>query len=388
MNKLNIINNYTNMIENYANKKAISIIDEVINNSINFMKKKIFKSYITSSNCFRYNNLINFLKKISKKSKKYITTIDNNVPILIGLFTINTHKNCIIIVNGYKNNFHYNFEDNSDIYNIEILFYGKGNLKIYNKFLNFMGLNKENNEYNKNDIIASYDIVAKNSSDWYSYRDDCKKRKFDSYFLDDNIKKEIVTFIKNWESNKEIFNKKGLKYKTGLLLYGAPGTGKSTLAHVLASEFNFTLVNIDTATFDDLNLTEVSQAINNEYGKVLVFIDEIDVLFKSRDEKLTDEENKRVTKLLQFLDGSVSPDNVLFVATTNYIDRLDKAILRKGRFDKIIELCNISKQKAFEMCKSFNLSDKDTEIILKKYNTSSNINPSELQNDIIQFCKE
>lgn len=59
--------------------------------------------------------------------------------------------------------------------------------------------------------------------------------------------------------------------------------------------------------------------------------------------------NANIKQLLQFLDSSQSPNNVIFIATTNYIDRLDHALVRKGRFDLKIELDDFNKDTARKM---------------------------------------
>ena len=92
--------------------------------------------------------------------------------------------------------------------------------------------------------------------------------------------------------------------------------------------------------------------------------------------------------MLSFLDSPQSPTNVVFIATTIYRDRLDKALLRKGRFDLEIELNDIDKECAFKMCKGFGLSDSEASSLLKdKYSDATSINPSELQLTIINNIK-
>src|SRR5699024_11001140 len=94
----------------------------------------------------------------------------------------------------------------------------------------------------------------------------------------------------------------------------------------------------------------------------------------------------RISKLLTFLDSPQSPNNVIFVATTNFYDRLDKAVLRKGRFDIAEEMTDIHKEAAYEMCRSFNLSDDDINKIMSK--TEFPVNPSTLQNSILNTFKK
>jgi SpoVK/Ycf46/Vps4 family AAA+-type ATPase len=186
-------------------------------------------------------------------------------------------------------------------------------------------------------------------------------------------------------ANKDIFVERGLMFKTGILLYGSPGTGKSSLATAIASYLGCDMIIIDTSTFDKLKINEVTNSIDADDDMYVVLLDEVDTLFKSRDDKdITDDQKKVVDKLLAFLDSAQSPNNVVFVATTNYIDNLDKAVRRKGRFDKEFEILDISVETAKRMCQGFNL-DKETtdEIITSRMAKGDRINPADLQVEII-----
>ena len=108
----------------------------------------------------------------------------------------------------------------------------------------------------------------------------------------------------------------------------------------------------------------------------------IDTVFTNReDDASTDKQRSTISKLLQFMDSQHSPTNVVFVATTNYKDRLDDALMRKGRFDKIIHLGDIDYNAAIEMCKGFNLTQ--DQINSLKLDKNSTFNPAELQDRIL-----
>ena len=76
--------------------------------------------------------------------------------------------------------------------------------------------------------------------------------------------------------------------------------------------------------------------------------------------------------------------NVIFVATTNYIERLDKALLRKGRFDIIEEMGNVDRDVAMEMIMSFDLTEEDGNELL---NGNDTVNPAQLQDNILSLIK-
>lgn len=242
-----------------------------------------------------------------------------------------------------------------------------------------------------NDTNMMYSISARNSEDgqyWTCVGSTFNARPMDTLFFDKDIKNKICKHLDDWLTNEEVYKDRGLTFKTGILLYGVAGTGKSSLASAIATYLNCGLITIDTATFADLNITEVVESINADNNRYVILIDEIDTIFTSRDEdNITDSQKVRTSKLLSLLDSQQSPNNVIFVATTNYVDKLDKAVIRKGRFDMSIELGNISKDTAMEMCKSFNLTKEQSMKAISEFE-GREINPAELQNVILTVISD
>ena len=374
----NILNNAKNNMINFASKNVVDYI-------INSFETKFTVCYTFHSYNAEYSNCIKLLKIISKDTKKHIKKV-NKTEVLFGSYIINTSKKCKIIVNSSKNIKYSNGEDNGfPASTFSLFIIGKDKLLIKKKIDSFLNSYFRGN--NNNNLLQGFELFVKND-DWYAYRISEEKRLFNTYFLNPNIKSSITNFINNWLKNKKLFESRNLKYKTGLLLHGKPGTGKTTLAKIIASEYNFTFININVSDFDKLNISEITECINNEYNSCLIFIDEIDVLFKSRDNEISEEATKRISKLLSFIDGSNSPNNCIFVATTNYFDRLDSALLRKGRFDLIIELGNLDYKTAIDMCKSFKISNTEAEKLLYDKFDNKNINPAELQDALIKYISE
>lgn len=242
-----------------------------------------------------------------------------------------------------------------------------------------------------NDTNMMYSISARNSEDgqyWTCVGSTFNSRPMDTLFFDKDIKNKICKHLDDWLANEEVYKDRGLTFKTGILLYGVAGTGKSSLASAIATYLNCGLITIDTATFADLNITEVVESINADNNRYVILIDEIDTIFTSRDEdNITDSQKVRTSKLLSLLDSQQSPNNVIFVATTNYVNKLDKAVIRKGRFDMSIELGNISKDTAMEMCKSFNLTKEQSMKAISEFE-GKEINPAELQNVILTVISD
>lgn len=368
----------------YVNFRANMVVSNLESKAIEFIGRAIKTRFTipikVTSSTIDYSKYIDLLKKIDKKFKKHSIELNGNY-FIDGIFVINTNKNAMILVYGYPQ---INNNDGGIFYTLEMYIVGTNSLNILKTIKSYI----ESRTNNGSDSTIPLFEISGDNNGWVSIKSYVEKRGFDTLFFDGNIKEDILDHIDNWEKSADVFEKRGLTHKTGILVYGKPGTGKSTLAKALASELNYNLISIDSSTFDQINLIELTNAINNDNMKAVIFIDEIDAIFKSReDQETTDDQKARVNKLLSFLDGINSPNHSIFVATTNYYNNLDAAIKRKGRFDRIIELTDINKNTAFKMCKSFGLSDESCNNIINTYKTKS-INPADLQEKIISCIRK
>lgn len=303
----------------------------------------------------------------------------NNNPILKGEFILHLDKATYLYVSANTGK-----EDGANsCTNIYMYVFGR---KMYKWFKIIADKSQYVSESN-----MMYSISAKSSEDggfWTCVGSTFNPRPMDTLFFDKDIKDKIAKHLDDWLANEEVYKSRGLTFKTGILLYGVAGTGKSSLASAIATYLNCGLISIDTATFEDLNITEVVESINADNNRYVILIDEIDTIFTSRDdETITDKQKVKTSKLLSLLDSQQSPNNVIFVATTNYIDKLDKAVIRKGRFDMAVELGNISRDTAMEMCKSFNLTDAQSLKAIEMFNDRE-INPAELQTVILTIISD
>ncbi|HAU86585.1 MAG TPA: hypothetical protein DCW90_14175, partial [Lachnospiraceae bacterium] len=153
------------------------------------------------------------------------------------------------------------------------------------------------------------------------------------------------------------------------------GTGKTTFAKVLATKYDLDLVK--------LNLSDLSKLITksefwDQIEHSIVVLEDIDCLVSKRDERVATADRENFQALLQLLDGLNSCKKTIFLATTNYIDRLDPALIRDGRFDIKIEMKNFDHNEAVKMCNKFEVN---SENILR--DEKFPINPAYLQNKII-----
>lgn len=153
--------------------------------------------------------------------------------------------------------------------------------------------------------------------------------------------KEVISYIEN----KEKYSLIGAEMPKGILLEGPPGTGKTLLAKAIASETNSTFITMSGSEFVELfvgmGASRVRDLFDNarENKPSIIFIDEIDAVGRQRGAGINmanDEREQTLNQLLYEMDGFNNNDDVVVIAATNRKDVLDQALLRPGRFDRII----------------------------------------------------
>lgn len=261
-------------------------------------------------------------------------------------------KNFIALVVDTKQ---YNDEDNNeDSIIVSIYFIGKKARKLSDKYVaEYEDFYKEwKKENNKTYVYTSYN------------RGESRIFKtFDQYIFSN--KDKVLKYIDHWKKNiPTYYEKYNMTPKLSILLYGKPGTGKSTFYQCLARYLNF----------DNCCLINTSNIYDKFPTLGFYIIDEIDLFCKSRkatskdgeDGAFNKENSYMLQQLLAFLDnpptfdyrldnGQTYPISVV-VATTNYFDQLDDAVKRYGRFDLQIELKDFNKSEAEEMCDLYDLT--------------------------------
>lgn len=142
-----------------------------------------------------------------------------------------------------------------------------------------------------------------------------------------------------------LFERAGIRPPKGILLYGAPGTGKTLLAKALARESEANFISVKGPQLLSMWVGESERGVREVFRKArqaapcIVFFDEIDAVAPQRggggDNQVTE---RVVSQLLTELDGIEELKGVVVVAATNRMDRVDPALLRPGRFDFLVEL--------------------------------------------------
>jgi proteasome regulatory subunit len=145
----------------------------------------------------------------------------------------------------------------------------------------------------------------------------------------------------------EQFDAVGIDPPSGVLLHGPPGTGKTMLAKAVANETNATFIKMAGSELVQKFIGEGARLVRDlfelasEHEPAIIFIDEIDAVASTRTESKTSgdaEVQRTMMQLLSEMDGFDDRGEIRIIAATNRFDMLDRAILRPGRFDRLIEV--------------------------------------------------
>ncbi|MDP2218177.1 MAG: proteasome-activating nucleotidase [Methanolobus sp.] len=163
----------------------------------------------------------------------------------------------------------------------------------------------------------------------------------------DDVLKEVIESVELPLTEPELFERIGIEPPTGVLLYGAPGTGKTLIAKAVASRAQATFIRMSGSDLIQKFVGEGARLVKDVFqmardkAPTILFIDEIDAVGGMRTHDGTTgsaEVNRTMLQLLAEMDGFDATNNVKIIAATNRIDLLDPALLRPGRFDRVIEV--------------------------------------------------
>jgi transitional endoplasmic reticulum ATPase len=181
----------------------------------------------------------------------------------------------------------------------------------------------------------------------------------------DEAKQSIIEAVEWPIKNPEKFTKMGIKAPRGILLYGPPGTGKTLIAKAVSKESNANFISVKGPEIFSKWLGESEKAIREIFKKArqvspcVIFFDEIDSVASMPGMESTDSHTSErvLNQLLTEMDGLESLKDVVVIAATNRPNLLDPAIIRPGRFDRLVYIGSPDRKGRLKI---FNIHTNDT----------------------------
>lgn len=227
--------------------------------------------------------------------------------------------------------------------------------------------------------------------DWRVFGKPRRKRVIDSVILDKGIKESIIDDVKEFLESGSWYNDRGIPYRRGYLLYGPPGSGKTSFIQALAGEFDY---NIAIMNIGEPNLTDdrLAYLMNNIPERTILLLEDIDAAFNRREQSKEQGYSSGVTfsGLLNALDGVASAEEVITFMTTNHPEKLDPALLRPGRIDVKVLIDNASDYQIEKMFQRFYDNEEKLDKFMKKFKDLElpYVSTAQLQGLFVQFKED
>ena len=331
-----------------------------VNNGTDLMNMII--KYVASLDTINHYNAGKFkIETITDENETTIKKYDLILKSPYGKYTIN-YNNSNIIFDYRVDNTIIGTQYHADIYSI--LYLSSNESKEI--LLDFIETARKYNEVIpkeiKNEFISVYQFDTQHLR--WCRLSQLKKRNIDSVYLDKDKLENLKEDMDNFMNSEEEYAKYGIPYKRNYLLYGLPGTGKTSLIFALASLYNMSVAifsfvpNIDDAVF--------MKCINSLSNNAILVLEDIDGLFSDRYKDYNNKSMISFSGVLNTLDGMGRKDKLITFLTTNHKQNLDQAILRPGRIDYKLEFTYASNYQLRKMYEVY-IGDDNIELFIKKF---------------------
>mmetsp|Transcript_6597 Transcript_6597/g.25461 ORF Transcript_6597/g.25461 Transcript_6597/m.25461 type:complete len:488 (-) Transcript_6597:27-1490(-) len=190
-------------------------------------------------------------------------------------------------------------------------------------------------------------------TDWRPFGAPVKKRPLSSVVLHKGVKEGLLDDLGEWHQSREWYRNRGIPYRRGYLLYGPPGSGKSSFIMAIAGHFNYGICMLSLSD-DSLTDDRLALALSVVPKGCIVVLEDVDAAFvQRRSGSGMGVASVTFSGLLNCLDGVLSGEDRIIFMTTNHIDRLDPALIRPGRVDMVQYLGDADSEQVARFFKTF-----------------------------------
>jgi chaperone BCS1 len=198
-------------------------------------------------------------------------------------------------------------------------------------------------------------VYSARGMEWAPLGDPRKKRPLASVVLDAGVKESIVSDVRDFLSRQQWYVDRGIPYRRGYLLFGPPGSGKSSFIQALAGELDFGVAMINLS---EMGMTDdkLAYLLTKLPKRCLLLLEDADAAFVNRRQRDSDGysgASVTFSGLLNALDGVAAGEERIAFLTTNHIDRLDPALIRPGRVDMMLRIGEATRYQAGQMWDRF-----------------------------------
>ncbi|WP_417209278.1 AAA family ATPase [Antarctobacter sp.] len=183
--------------------------------------------------------------------------------------------------------------------------------------------------------------------DWWDHVCDLSRRALDTIVAEDDRIERLRDDMAWFYDNEDWYRTRGVPWRRGYLLFGPPGTGKSSVIRALASDLGKDLASVSLASAG-LSDEDLRSGLSSAPKGAFLVLEDIDAAFAGRAEGET-KTGISFSGLLNAIDGVAAQEGRVLVMTTNHPDRLDPALIRPGRADLHVELGPVPARVAAEL---------------------------------------
>jgi mitochondrial chaperone BCS1 len=214
------------------------------------------------------------------------------------------------------------------------------------------------------------------NGDYWQAMGQIKGRPLATVIADDDRVERLADDLRRFRSRGDWYADRGIPWRRGYLLFGPPGTGKSSAIRALATELGMDIATLDVGR-SGLTDDALREALMTAPRNALVAIEDIDAVFTQRD--VASKAGVSFSGLLNAIDGVATQEGRALVMTTNHLERLDPALIRPGRADVHLELGLVGAGAAAQLFARFFPDDAARAVAFARAIGTQRFSPAELQ---------